>query len=65
VVARLGALLALPLVVTACAAPGSAAPQGFTSGSTNHALSFGDLDRSYRLYIPDGSPTAAPLVVMS
>jgi polyhydroxybutyrate depolymerase len=64
VAARLGALLALLLVVTACAPPGSAAPPGFTGGSTNHALSFGGLDRSYRLYIPDGLPTAAPLVVM-
>jgi polyhydroxybutyrate depolymerase len=33
-------------------------------GSTTHALSFGGLDRSYGLYIPDGLPTPAPLVVM-
>lgn len=54
----------LMLVVAGCAAPGSAAPQGFTVGSTDHALDFGGLDRSYRLYIPDGLPTSAPLVVM-
>ena len=27
-------------------------------------MSFGGLDRSYRIYIPDGLPTPAPLVVM-
>jgi polyhydroxybutyrate depolymerase len=64
VAARFGALLAVLLVVAGCAAPGSATPQGFTGGSTNHALSVGGLDRSYRLYIPDGLTTAAPLVVM-
>ncbi|MFY9921452.1 MAG: PHB depolymerase family esterase, partial [Mycobacterium sp.] len=62
--ARFGALLGLLLVVVGCSAPGSAAPQGFTVGSTDHALTFGGLDRSYRLYIPDGLPTPAPLVVM-
>jgi polyhydroxybutyrate depolymerase len=64
VTARLGALLALLLVVSACAAQGSAVPPGFAVGSTDHALSFGGLDRSYRLYIPDGVQTPAPLVVM-
>lgn len=62
--ARFGALLGLLLVVVGCSAPGSAAPQGFTVGSTDHALTFGGLDRSYRLYIPDALPTPAPLVVM-
>lgn len=62
--ARFAALLALLLVVVGCSGPGSAAPQGFTVGSADHALTFGGLDRSYRLYIPDGLPTPAPLVVM-
>ncbi len=63
-VTRLTALLALLLVVVGCSAPGSAAPQGFATGSTVHGLRFGGLDRTYRLYIPDGLPTSAPLVVM-
>lgn len=62
--ARYAALLAFVLVVSGCSAMGSAAPQGFTVGSTNHSLSFGGLDRAYRLYLPDGLPVAAPLVVM-
>ncbi len=57
-------LLALLVLVSSCSAPGSAAPQAFTVGSTSHALSWGGLDRSYRLHIPDGLPTPAPLVVM-
>jgi polyhydroxybutyrate depolymerase len=62
--ARLVGLLALFVALSGCAAPGSAARQGFTVGSTNHALTFGGVDRSYRLYIPDGLPSHAPLVVM-
>jgi polyhydroxybutyrate depolymerase len=50
--------------VAGCAAPGSAAPQGFTEGSTPHTMNFGGLDRSYRLYIPAGLASPAPLVVM-
>jgi polyhydroxybutyrate depolymerase len=61
---RLAALLGALLVLAGCAAPVSAAPHGFTEGSTVHAMSFGGLDRSYRLYIPAGLPTPAPLVVM-
>lgn len=58
------AMLALLLAISSCSAPGSAAPQGFTVGATNHGLSFGGLERSYRLYVPDGLSTPAPLVVM-
>jgi poly(3-hydroxybutyrate) depolymerase len=61
---RLAALLGALLVLAGCAAPVSAAPQGFADGSTVHTMSFGGLDRSYRLYIPAGLPTPAPLVVM-
>ncbi len=64
VAARFAALLALLLIVSGCSAPGSAAPQGFTVGSTNHFLTFGGLDRSYRLYLPEGLQIPAPLVVM-
>ena len=61
--ARLAVLLAL-LTVVGCSAPSRAAPQGFTIGSTDHALNFGALHRTYRLYLPDGLPPSAPLVVM-
>ncbi len=61
---RLVVLLAALLVAVGCSAPGSAAPQGFAVGSGTHSLSFGGLDRSYLLYIPDGLPKPAPLVVM-
>jgi polyhydroxybutyrate depolymerase len=64
VAARIAAHLAILIVVAGCAAPGSAAPQGFSEGSTVHTMNFGGLDRSYRVYIPAGLPTPAPLVVM-
>ena len=60
---RFVVLLVALLVAAGCSAPGSAAP-GFTVGSTTHALTFGGLDRSYLLYIPDGLPKPASLVVM-
>jgi len=47
-----------------CAGPSSDAPQDFTVGSTGHSISFGGLDRSFRLYVPTGLPASAPLVVM-
>ncbi|HVQ49215.1 MAG TPA: PHB depolymerase family esterase [Mycobacterium sp.] len=62
--ARIVALLGVLLVTAGCAASGSAAPQGFTEGSTLHTMNFGGLDRSYRLYIPAGLSSPAPLVVM-
>jgi polyhydroxybutyrate depolymerase len=64
VAARLASLLGVLLVAAGCAAPGSAAPQSFTDGSTVHTMNFGGLDRSYRVYIPAGLPSPAPLVVM-
>jgi polyhydroxybutyrate depolymerase len=63
-VARLAVALIVLLVVAGRAGAGSAAPQGFSEGSTVHTMSFGGLDRSYRLYIPAGLPSPAPLVVM-
>ncbi|MGX9789884.1 extracellular catalytic domain type 1 short-chain-length polyhydroxyalkanoate depolymerase [Mycobacterium sp. MMS18-G62] len=62
--ARLAALLIVILLASGCAAPGSAAPQGFTEGASQHAMNFGGLERSYRLYVPSGLATPAPLVVM-
>ena len=63
-VSRLTALFAALLVVAGCAASGSASPPDFLAGSTAHSLSFGGLDRGYRLHIPDGVSSPAPLVVM-
>jgi len=60
VVALLGALL----VVSGCAASGSASPAPFTPGSSVHTIGSGGVDRVYRLYIPAGVPPTAPLVVM-
>jgi polyhydroxybutyrate depolymerase len=61
---RLLAVVLAMLVAGGCAAPGSAAPQGFSVGLTSHSLRSGGLDRSYLLYIPDGLQAPAPLVVM-
>jgi polyhydroxybutyrate depolymerase len=57
-------LLGAFLVVAGCAVPGSAAPQAFIEGSSLHTMNFGGLNRSYRLYIPAGVTSPAPLVVM-
>lgn len=61
---RAAALVALLLVAAGCSAPGVSAPQGFPVGPTTHTIGFGGVDRSYRIYIPDGVSTPAPLVVM-
>jgi len=61
---RLAALLAAVLLTAGCSTPSSAAPQGFTTGSTAHVLCVRGLDRSYRLYIPEAVQNPAPLVVM-
>jgi len=63
-VARLFVLIAALVAVVGCAGPSSAAPQDFAVGSTVHSLNVGGLDRGYRLYVPDGLPASAPLVVM-
>lgn len=52
---RLAALLAVVLLAAGCAGIGAAA-----AGSTVHHLG----DRTYLLYVPDGLPAHAPLVVM-
>jgi polyhydroxybutyrate depolymerase len=61
VAARITALLGVLLAVAGCVVPGSAAPQGFIEGSTLHTMNFGGVDRSYRLYIPAGLASPAPL----
>ena len=58
------ALISVLLVAAGCVASGSAQPQGFSVGSTVHTMGFAGLDRAYRLYIPDGVASPAPLVVM-
>ncbi|GAY16542.1 PHB depolymerase family esterase [Mycobacterium sp. shizuoka-1] len=56
------ALLAV-LLVSACGS--SAVVVGaFTPGASVHTIDVGGLDRHYRLYMPDGLPPAAPLVLM-
>ena len=61
---RLTVVLGALLLTAGCAVSGSAAPQGFPVGSTVHTMNAGGLDRSYRLYIPAGLASPAPLVVM-
>jgi polyhydroxybutyrate depolymerase len=64
VTARFAALLGVLIVLAGCAVPGSAAPQSAIEGSTLHTINLGGLARSYRLYIPVGLASPAPLVVM-
>src|SRR4051794_25140525 len=64
VVARLTVLVVMLLAVAGCATPGWAAPPTFTEGSTAPSMRIGGLDRDYRLYIPAGVESPAPLVVM-
>jgi polyhydroxybutyrate depolymerase len=61
---RLVALLGVVLAIAACAARGTAQPTGFVDGTSVHTISVGGLDRTYRVYKPEGLPASAPLVVM-
>ncbi|WP_445166879.1 extracellular catalytic domain type 1 short-chain-length polyhydroxyalkanoate depolymerase [Mycolicibacterium sp. Dal123E01] len=54
------ALLVAVFVVAACAPVST----GFGPGASVHTIKVGGLARDYRLYIPEGLPKAAPLVVM-
>ena len=58
-IALLGALLAL----SGCAAA-HRAQTGFPDGTSVHTMTFGGLDRTYRVYKPAGLAASAPLVVM-
>lgn len=55
-------LLIAVFLVAACAP--SVATSAFVPGASMHTISVGGVDRGYRLYIPDGLPPSAPLVVM-
>lgn len=61
--ARRIALLGALLLVAACA-PSAAVTAQFTPGVSGHTINVGGLDRTYRLYIPNGLAPAASLVVM-
>jgi polyhydroxybutyrate depolymerase len=61
---RLVALLGVVLAIAACAASGTAQPTGFVDGTSVHTISVGGVDRTYRVYKPEGLPASAPLVVM-
>jgi polyhydroxybutyrate depolymerase len=62
--ARLTALLGVLLLLSGCAGGAPRAATGFPDGTSEHTLSFGGLNRDYRVYKPAGLPSAAPLVVM-
>lgn len=57
---RMGVLVVVGMLLLAgCMPISSAAP-----GSSEHSLTVGGLDRTYRLYVPNELPPSAPLVVM-
>src|SRR5271156_3525397 len=60
---RLTALLGVLLALSGC--PGAARTEtGFPDGTSLHTMTFGGLNRSYRVYQPAALAAAAPLVVM-
>jgi polyhydroxybutyrate depolymerase len=59
---RLLGVLCLLLAVPACTTGTAAA--GLPDGTSVHTLSFGGVDRTYRVYKPSGLKGSAPLVVM-
>ena len=62
---RLVALVAALVALSACSAPSAGqADAGFPNGTSVHTMTFGGLDRTYRVYQPAGLPASAPLVVM-
>jgi polyhydroxybutyrate depolymerase len=61
------ALLAAAMALAGCSVNprGTAESAGVISDGTSvHSISFGGVDRSYRVYKPAGLPASAPLVVM-
>ncbi|PND57617.1 polyhydroxybutyrate depolymerase [Mycobacterium sp. ENV421] len=52
------------LLVALCLVAACAPATGFTPGVSAHTIQVGGVDRDYRLYVPDGLPKSAPLVVM-
>jgi polyhydroxybutyrate depolymerase len=63
VIIRLAALLGVLLTMSGCSAAGSA-NAGYPDGTSVHNMTFGGLNRTYRVYKPAGLPATAPLVVM-
>jgi len=62
--AGVGWLIVTALATAGCTPLGSAAPQGFSEGTSAHTITVGGLERSYRLYVPSGLTVPVPLVVM-
>ena len=60
---RLTALLGVLLALSGCSAA-ARTETGFPDGTSVHTMTFGGLDRSYRVYKPAGLAATAPLVVM-
>jgi polyhydroxybutyrate depolymerase len=60
---RLTALLGVLLTLSGCSAA-ARTETGFPDGTSLHTMTFGGLDRSYRVYKPAGLAATAPLVVM-
>jgi polyhydroxybutyrate depolymerase len=60
---RLAALLGFLVALSGCSAA-KPAETGFPVGSSVHTMTFGGLDRTYRVYKPPGLTAMAPLVVM-
>ncbi|KDF00761.1 polyhydroxybutyrate depolymerase [Mycolicibacterium aromaticivorans JS19b1 = JCM 16368] len=52
------------LLVALCLVAACAPATGFAPGVSAHTIQVGGVDRDYRLYVPDGLPKSAPLVVM-
>ena len=59
---RVATLLAAVLALAGCS--WGTPPPCFGNGTSFHTISFGGLDRAYRLYKPAGLAPSAPLVVM-
>jgi polyhydroxybutyrate depolymerase len=60
---RLAALLGMLVALCGCSRPHQADPR-LPDGTTVHTMTFGGLERSYRVHRPAGLRAAAPVVVM-
>jgi polyhydroxybutyrate depolymerase len=62
---RLAALLGIVLLVAGCSSVQDLLlPTNFVTGTSLHRIEAGGHERSYRLHLPAGLPSSAPLVVM-
>ncbi|BBX57441.1 Esterase PHB depolymerase [Mycobacterium shottsii] len=57
-------LLAVLVALAGCGHRGAPPPAGFAEGTSFHTINVGGVDRTYRLYQPEGLPAGAALVVM-